>query len=54
MQIKQKVHLPMNLCVHARRNFGKNCHTDSLSPKTHESSVPRFPANKFAQAHADY
>ena len=61
MQIKQRVHLPM-----IKKKFGKHSSTVSLSPKItppppittckilHESSVARFPANKFARAHADY
>ena len=56
MQIKQRVHLPI---IHViKKKFGKHSYTDSLSPKinpriitckiSHESSVPRFPGNKFA------
>ena len=47
-----------------KKEFGKRSYTDSLSPKIkpriitckilHESSVARFPTNKFARAHADY
>ena len=60
MQTKQRVHL--KLCN--QKEFGKHSYTDSLSPKIkppynnlqilHESSVARFPANKFARAQADY
>ena len=63
MQLKPRVHLPMKLCD--QEGIGKTqLHTDSLSPKIkpqynnlqilHESSVARFPANKFARVHAGY
>ena len=63
MQIKQRVHLHMKLCD--QEGISKTqLYTDSPSPKIkpciitckilHESSVARFPANKFARAHADY
>ena len=65
-QIKQRVHLPLNLISQyvIKEEFGKPSYTDSFSPKTnlpynnykilHESSVARFPSNKFAQTLADY
>ena len=63
MQIKQRVHLPMKLCDQ-EGIWKTQLYTDSLSSKLkpciitckilHESSVARFPANKFARAHADY
>ena len=63
MQIKQRVHLPMKLCDQ-EGIWKTQLYTDSPSPKIkpriitckilHESSVARFPANKFARAHADY
>ena len=44
MQIKQRVHLPM-----------KSCDQEGIWKTQHqELSVVRFPADKFAQAHADY
>ena len=60
MQVKQRVHLPM-----IKTEFGKHSYTLIRShlkynPRIitskilHESSVARFPANKFAPVHADY
>ena len=63
MQIKQRVRLPMKLCDQ-EGIWKAQLYTDSLSPKInpriktckilHESSVARFPTNKFARAHASY
>ena len=65
MQIKQTVHLPMSMKLCDQEGIWiTQLRADSLSLKINpriitckmldESYVARFPASKFARAHADY